>query len=98
MTWNGLQKDIHRHTETCKSCKKQVVQKSPTKFAWTTPWKVLCIDLIVLYVLEGKDGSGVKFMCLIMINPARNWFELVELPVVDIPGKRGQIKSLNRVF
>ncbi len=85
-------KDAHRHTETCKSCQKNKQSKNkygklPTKFTWTTPWKVICIDLIVPYVLKEKDGSEFNFMCLTMMDPATNWFELVELPVVEIPGK-----------
>ncbi len=47
-----------------------------------TPWKVLCVDLIGPYTLKGQDGSSIDFMCLTMIDPAINWFEIVELPTV----------------
>jgi hypothetical protein len=43
---------------------------------------VLCVVLIGPNTLKGKDGSSIEFMCLTMINPATNWFEMVELPIV----------------
>ena len=52
---------------------------------------MLFVDLIVPYVLEGKYGSEVGFMCLTMMEPATNWFKIVELPVVEKPG----LKSSN---
>ncbi len=48
----------------------------------TTPWKALCVNLIIPYTLEGKDGSSIDFMCLTMINPATSWFEIVKLSTV----------------
>jgi hypothetical protein len=48
-----------------------------------TPWKELCVDLILgPYTLKGKDGSSIDFMCLTMIGPATSWFKIVELPTV----------------
>ncbi len=44
-------------------------------------------------MLKGKDGSEVDFMCLTMMDPATNWFEIVELTVVDKPGS--EISDLN---
>ncbi len=55
-----------------------------TKAGHITPWKVLCVDLIGPYTLKGQDGSSIDFMCLTMINPATSWFEIVELPTVDL--------------
>ncbi len=46
----------------------------------TTPWRVLCVDLVGPYTLKGKDGSSIDFMHLTMINPTTSWFEIVELP------------------
>ncbi len=48
-----------------------------------TPWKALCVDLIGLYTLKGKDGLSIDFMCLTMIDSTTSWFEIVELPTVD---------------
>ncbi len=45
---------------------------------------MLCIDLIGPYTHKGKDGSSIDFMCLTMIDPATSWFEIVELPTVDL--------------
>jgi hypothetical protein len=42
------------------------------------------MDLIGPYTLKGKDGSSIDFMCLTMINPTTSWFEIVELPTVDL--------------
>jgi hypothetical protein len=54
----------------------------PPKLVITTPWEVLCVDLIGPYTLKGKDGSSIDFMCLTMIDPTSTWFEIVELPTV----------------
>ncbi len=52
----------------------------PPKTIITVPWRVLCVDLIGLYTLKGKDGTIIDFMALTMINTATSWFEVVELP------------------
>jgi hypothetical protein len=46
----------------------------------TTPWKALCVDFIGPYILKGKDGLSIDFMCLTMIDPATSWFKIVKLP------------------
>jgi hypothetical protein len=48
------------------------------------PWRVLCVDLVGPYTLKSKDDSSIDFMCLIMIDPAISWFEIVELPTVRV--------------
>ncbi len=78
---------IWRYVKTCRSCQvnKWHSQKDghlPPKLVVTTPWKVLCEDLIGPYTLKGKDGLSIDFMCLTMINPATSWLEIVELPTV----------------
>ncbi len=55
---------------------------APPKLVITIPWIVLCVDLIDPYTLKGKYGTSIDFMCLMMINPATSWFEIVELPTV----------------
>jgi hypothetical protein len=57
--------------------------KLPTKLATITPWEAVYVDLIGLYI-RGKDGTEIDFMCLTMIVPASSWFEIVELPVVEL--------------
>ncbi len=55
-----------------------VPQHAVTKKRWLEPlcWKTvfdayaLCVDLIGLYTLNGKDGSSIDPMCLTMIDPA----------------------------
>jgi hypothetical protein len=71
----------------------------PPKLVITTPWKVLCVDLIDPYTLKGKDSLCIDFMCLTMIDPTTSWFKIVELPTVaqekTVPsvgkGKKGNI-------
>ncbi len=87
MYWKGMHTTIRKHIKSCRSCQvnKSHSQKYghlPPKVVITTPWKVLCVDLIGPYTLKGKDGSSIDFMCLTMINPATCWFEIVELPTV----------------
>jgi hypothetical protein len=51
----------------------------------STPWQVLCVDLVGPYTLKGKDGSAIDaidFMALTMIDLTSSWFEIVELPLV----------------
>jgi hypothetical protein len=66
-----------------------------------TPWRALCVDLIGPYTLKGHDSSSIDFMCLTMINPATSWFEIVELPTVDLvmtvppAGKGKKVTSSN---
>ncbi len=78
---------IWRYVKTCRSYQvnKRHSKKYghlPFKLVITTPWKVLCVDLIGPYTLKGKDGSSIDFMCLTMIDPATSWFKIVELPTV----------------
>ncbi len=85
MYWKGMRTTIRRYFKTCCSCQvnKRHSQKYghlPPKLVITTPWKLLCVELIGPYTLKGKNGSSIDFMCLTMINPATSWFEIVELP------------------
>ena len=90
MDWPGLRTDVRSYVKTCKTCqvqkrKKQKFGKLPPKQVIDKPWEYLCVDLIGPYTLKGKDGSEVDFMCLTMIDPASSWFEMVELPVSELP-------------
>ncbi len=45
-------------------------------------------------MLHGKDGTEIDFMCLTTIDPASSWFEIVELPVVEVsPTSQSKIKA-----
>ena len=55
-----------------------------TKLVTITPWEAVCVDLIGSYMLHGKDGTEIDFMCLTMIDPASSWFKIVVLPVVEL--------------
>jgi hypothetical protein len=89
MYWKGMHTTIRRYIKTCQSCQinKRHSKKYghlPPKLVITTPWKALCVDLVGPYTFKGKDGSSIDFMCLTMIDPATSWFEIVELPTVDL--------------
>ncbi len=78
-----------RYIKSCRSCqvnKRQSLRYGHVqpKLVIMTPWKVLCVDLVGPYTLKGKGGSSIDFMCLTMINPATNWFKIVELPTVRV--------------
>jgi hypothetical protein len=73
--------------KSCKTCQvnKKHTQKYghlPPKIVISTPWEALCVNLVGLYTLKGKDGLSIDFMTLTMIEPASSWFEVVELPTI----------------
>jgi len=37
------------------------------------------------YTLKAKDKTQIDFMRFTLINPAASWFEIVELPVSQLP-------------
>ena len=91
---------VHSYVENCRSCQlnkrhSQKYGKLLAKLATITPWEAVCVDLIGPYMLCGKDGTEIDFMCLTMIDPASSWFEIVELPVVEVsPTSWSKINSL----
>jgi hypothetical protein len=90
MCWKGMRTTIWKYVKSCRSCQvnKRHCQKYehlPPKLVITTPWIVLCVDLIGPYALKGKDGSIIDVMCLTMINPITSWFKIVELPTIAKP-------------
>jgi hypothetical protein len=87
MYWKGVRSTIRLITKSCRSCQVNKKQKPkyrhlPSKIVITSPWWVLCVDLIGHYTLKGKDGTVIDFMALTMINPATCWFEAVELSLI----------------
>jgi hypothetical protein len=62
--WKGMRNTIRSKTKSCKTC--QVNKKRtrkyehlPPKIVISTPWEALCVDLVGLYTLKGKDGSSI---------------------------------------
>ncbi len=91
--WKGMRNTIRSKTKSCKTCQvnKKRTQKyghlSP-KIVISTPWEALCVDLVGLYTLKGKDGLSIDFMALTMINLASSWFKVVELlPIMQLMTK-----------
>ncbi len=94
MYWKGMRTTIWGYVKYCRSCqvnKRQSLKYGhiPSKLVITTPWRVLCVDLVGPYTLKGKDGSSIDVMCLTMINPATSWFKKVELPTVRVTVLKG---------
>ena len=58
--------------------------KLPNKAAITNPWEAVCVDIIGSYTFKGKDRAKIDFMCVTMMNPETSWFEIVELPVLQL--------------
>ena len=62
---------------------KKVTQKYghlPAKKAESTPWEILCVDLIGPYVIHRQGKKDLNLWCMTMIDPATGWFEIRELP------------------
>ena len=72
----------------------------PPKNVITNPWEALCVDLIGPYTLKGQDGSVLDCMCLTMIDPTptTGWFEMVELPVIEIFKTDGDDVNMSETF
>ena len=72
--------------------RKRKFGKLPTKQVIRKPWEALCVDLIGTHTLKGKNGTEINFMFLTMIDPASSWFEMAEIPVIEINRLIGIIK------
>ena len=87
------------YIKNCQSCQvnkrySQKYGKLPAKLATITPWQSVCVDLIGPYMLRGKDGTEIDYMCLTKIDQASSWFEIVELPVVELtPTSHSKIQA-----
>jgi hypothetical protein len=102
MYWTGMRTSVRQYVKQCKTCQvnkraKYNYGKLSPKLVLSTPWEALCVDLIGPYTIKGKDGSVIDFMCLTMIDPVTGWFEIVELPVVEIPRAGTDRKTQKRV-
>ena len=87
MYWKGMRTTIRSITKSCRIYQVNKKQKlkyghQPPKTVITTPWRMLCVDLVGPYTLKGKVGSVIDFMALTMIDPTSSWFKIVELPLV----------------
>jgi hypothetical protein len=83
MYWKGMRTTIQSLTKSCRSCQinKRRSQKYghlPPNTVYTIPWECLCVDLIGLYTLKGKDNLQIDFMALTMIDPASSWIKIAD--------------------
>jgi hypothetical protein len=99
MYWKHMHSTVRSYVKNCKLCqvnkrRSQKYEKLPTKIVTITPWEAVCVNLISPYMLCGRDGTEIDFMCLTMIDPASSWFEIVELLVVELsPTSQSKIKA-----
>jgi hypothetical protein len=92
-TWSKLEETVK---DTCKRCHTCQITKThqdkygklPMKTPESTPWDVLCVDLIGPYKIKQKNKENVILWAVTMIDPATGWFEMK-----NIPTKRADIIS-----
>ncbi len=107
MYWKGMHTTIQLITRSCKTCQTSKRRKLNyrhvlPKTVISTPWECLCVDLIGLNTLKGRDDLQIDFMALTTINPASSWFEMVELPLdtwlqrKTVNGK--ELLTANKIF
>ena len=89
--------------QRCQSCQKNKKRSRnyghlPPKTIITNPWEAVCGDLIGPYTLKDKDRSVLDCMCLTMIDPATGWFDMVEIPVIEIFKTDGDDVRASKVF
>jgi hypothetical protein len=79
MYWKGMRATIRSIAKSCRTCQVNKKQKLkyghlPPKTVITTPWRMVCVDLVSPDSHKGKDGSVIDFMALTMIDPASSWW------------------------
>ena len=87
--WRGTRPHIRKHVKCCVCCKfgkrcKHEYRHLQPKIAQVIPWNQVCVDLIGPYTIKAEAKTVMVFMCLIIIDPATSWFEIVELPNKDM--------------
>ncbi len=82
--WETPSNPKQSHARLAKWIKKRTQKYGhlPPKIVISTPWEALCVYLISLYTLKGKDGLSIDFMAFTMIDPTSSWFEVVKLPTI----------------
>jgi len=105
MYWRGMRADVKKFCRYCPRCqlgkkRKRKYGDIPPKDAETVPWRTVCVDCVGPYTIKGNDGQAQEFMCLTMIDPATGWFEVVELPTIEVEkevnGKQVLVEQLDR--
>jgi hypothetical protein len=86
--WNNLRNDVHDVCTKCHICQKTKRTNKkyghlPAKEAESTPWDVLCVDLIGPYTIKRRGKKNLVLWCVTMIDPATGWFEMKEIPNKD---------------
>jgi hypothetical protein len=96
--WKGITTQAKLHAKHCKSCQKfkrraaRYGHVPPMNIAQLTPWNMVHIDLISPYtktVKQHQPGNKIKevdlfLTCMTFIDPATEWFEIVEVPYYDL--------------
>ena len=96
--WKGMLTAAKAHVKSCKVCNELKPKRHkyghlpPKQIGRLTPWKTVHVDLIGPYAIHIRQVTieekiiekEVKLMCMTMIDPASGWFEIAEVPSIDI--------------
>ena len=98
MIWPGLTNHSKQHCHRCKNCQKNKKKWDkyghlPAKEAETTPWKTVCVDCVGPYTIINNNKS-YQLMAMTMIDPVTSWFEIVQIPVIEVRNPKTKEKEL----
>ena len=96
--WKGMLTAAKAHVKSCQVCNELKPKRHkyghlpPKQIGRLTPWKTVHVDLIGPYSIHIRQTTieekiiekEVKLMCMTMIDPASGWFEIAEVPSIDI--------------
>ena len=89
--WKGMKNDITEFVNKCPTCQQTKRKKLkyghlPAKTAEVVPWEQLCVELVGPYKIPINSPSKAwkkktfdELWCVTMIDPATQWFEMVEI-------------------
>ena len=83
--WKFFRTTVHNVCKKFPTCQRaktnnhKYVKLSP-KQAEKNPWDTLCVDLVGPYTIPHKGKNQLKLWCLTMIDPAKGWFKMAQIP------------------
>ena len=71
-------REMIRSCDICQRTKKKNIKyrKLPPKKAESTPWDLMCVDLIGPYKIRRKGKNDLVLKVVTIIDPATGWFEI----------------------
>ena len=84
LTWPDIVSETKYHVKMCVEWQTQ--KKTKTKYghvlpkvAESTPWEVLCVDLVGPYMVTLENKTEHVLHAMTFIDPATSWFEVCEI-------------------